>query len=89
MTKVGDVLEDVRWEIRRQHDLKAGGRFERTPDEMNVDEFLRVLVEEVGEIARAIHEDDIKNYAEEIFQVAAICVAHLTSPHLYNVVQDI
>lgn len=68
----------VREEIRRQRQLKDEGRFARTPDEMDKDEFLRVLVEEVGEVARAIHEGDGNNFLEEVIQIAAICESHLS-----------
>ena len=36
-----------------------------------------ILGEEVGEVARAILEDDRENLKEELVQVAAVCVAHL------------
>jgi NTP pyrophosphatase (non-canonical NTP hydrolase) len=38
---------------------------------------LAVLVEEVGEIAEAIQNRDMKNLEEELIQVAAVCVRWL------------
>ena len=40
---------------------------------------LTVLVEEVGEVGRAILECDIQNLQEELVQTAAVCVAWLES----------
>jgi NTP pyrophosphatase (non-canonical NTP hydrolase) len=34
-----------------------------------------VLLEEVGEVAHAVLENDIENLREELIQVAAVCVA--------------
>lgn len=40
---------------------------------------MSVLSEEVGEVARAILEKDLKNLEEELIQVAAVCVKWLQS----------
>lgn len=63
------VLADVKLEMERQDVLKAQGRFRyHTGDEqMSNAERLAVLVEEVGEVARAVLE------RERLVQVAAVC----------------
>lgn len=38
-----------------------------------------ILAEEFGEVARAVLEGDLENLAEELVQVAAVCVAWLES----------
>lgn len=78
MTYPGDtslVLSDVALERDRQEQLLAAMKFDWTCADLDVsdDEKLRVLVEEVGEVARAIHEKS--NLREELIQVAAVCVA--------------
>lgn len=37
--------------------------------------WLAILTEEVGEVARAINENDLANYEEECVQVAAVALA--------------
>jgi NTP pyrophosphatase (non-canonical NTP hydrolase) len=66
-------------ERRRQEALKAAGKFKHTcADEgMSDFEFVSVLTEELGEIARAINDGDPENLREEIIQLAACCVARL------------
>lgn len=70
----------------RQEELKASGKFRYTcaDAEMLNSERLTVLVEEVGEVARAVletgnlandkHQGDVK---KELVQVAAVCLAWL------------
>ncbi len=41
--------------------------------------WLSILTEEVGEVARAINEDDGAKYVEELIQVAAVAVAMIES----------
>ena len=67
------VIKEIKKE-RRQQDLKWGTIQERVDDE-----FLPVLMEEVGEVARAVNEfkyygpkDSVRS---ELVQVAAVCVA--------------
>lgn len=78
------VLEDVRRECRRQQELKEEGRFEYTcrDPEMTDTERLAVLVEEVGECARAVLESsklaNDKHGADlrkELIQVAAVATS--------------
>lgn len=39
------------------------------------DKWMTILMEEIGEVARAILEDDPNNYREELIQVAAVAFA--------------
>ncbi len=73
---VGSILD----ERHRQERLKAEGRFLHTPadPEMSDTAFLAVLVEEVGEVARAINDaEGVARLRDELIQVAAVCVARL------------
>lgn len=74
-----EIMRDIRLERDRQESLKRDGKFRFTcaDPEMTSGEFLSVLMEEVGEVARALNENDMKNLREEIVQVAAVCVARL------------
>lgn len=38
-----------------------------------------ILGEEYGEIGRAINENDVRNYRDELIQTAAVCVAMVES----------
>jgi NTP pyrophosphatase (non-canonical NTP hydrolase) len=69
------ALEDVCDERQRQEQLKKEGKFLYTcaDAEMTDGERLAVLVEEVGEVARAMN--DGKGLREELIQVAAVAVA--------------
>lgn len=67
-------------ERMRQEQLQAEGRFSHTPSdpEMSDTAFLAVLVEEVGEVARAINDaEGVARLRDELVQVAAVCVARL------------
>lgn len=79
MSKLEYVLQLIQKERIHQNALKAAGKFEYTPADKECPEGTRlaVLVEEVGEVARAICEDDERNKFEELVQVAAVCVAWL------------
>jgi NTP pyrophosphatase (non-canonical NTP hydrolase) len=70
-----DVLAEVGRERSRQEQLKAKGKFTYTcaDAEMTDGQRLAVLVEEVGEVARAMN--DGKGLREELIQVAAVAVA--------------
>ena len=69
---VYDILENVFDERKRQHS-KWG---QQDHDE---DRWMVILMEEVGEVARAVFEDDPANYREELVQVAAVAVAAIES----------
>lgn len=78
------VLSDVATERRRQFALQAAGRFRDTPSDRAMPDVSRLasLVEEVGEVARALqelhgavsdtHGADLR---KELLQVAALAVA--------------
>lgn len=74
-----DVLRQVQVERTYQKACKEMGKFDYTCDEpqMNDHEFVSILLEEVGEVAKALNDGDIKNFRYEILQVAAVCVARL------------
>ena len=83
------ALVDIANERHRQDQLKAEGRFTYTLNDygMSDGERLACIVEEVGEVARAVLEDchrdggllvnDVHsvNLRTELSQVAALCVA--------------
>lgn len=76
-TQTGTVLNDIYRERMRQESL-VGKKFEWTAASPTVggDAKLRILVEEVGEVARAIHEaEPTEDLYEELIQVAAIATA--------------
>ena len=62
------VLKDVLSE-RYKQDAKWG---QQDHDE---DRWMVILMEEVGEVARAIFDENPANYREELVQVAAVAVA--------------
>lgn len=71
---------DILRERMRQEQLRAEGRFAHTAadPEMSDTAFLAVLMEEVGEVARAINDaEGAKRLRDELVQVAAVCVARL------------
>lgn len=65
---VCDILGDVLHERESQH-TKWG---QQDHDE---DRWMVILMEEVGEVARAIFDENPDNYREELVQVAAVAVA--------------
>lgn len=67
------VLQQIRDERARQ-DAKWGRATERNLPKKT---WLTILMEEVGEVAEAILEEDDNNYPVELIQVAAVCVAAL------------
>lgn len=74
----GNAVAQVLGECVRQIKLKDEGRFTFTcaDPEMTHPERLAVLVEEVGEVARAILEGaDRSNLRTELIQAAAVCVS--------------
>ena len=66
-----EVLDRVRVE-RSGQDAVHGFPWERA---YSGDRWLRVLVEEVGEVARALEEGDDRALVLELVQVAAVAVA--------------
>lgn len=80
----GDVVSEIYKERVRQEDLKRAGRFKYTcaDSQLTAGEKLAILVEEVGEAARAISEDADNaqdkhgvNLRKELIQVAAVAAA--------------
>lgn len=69
------VINDILLERKRQEWLKAEGRFQYTPADPQLDdgERLAILVEEIGEIAKAIQYG--AGLRDELIQVAAVCAA--------------
>lgn len=75
--KTVKVLMLISDERGRQERLKAIGKFKHTmADPIEDDRKLKVLVEEVGEVARAMCDKESKGHLrEELIQVAAVCCA--------------
>lgn len=71
------VFERVAAERRRQSELKASGKFAYTAaDDVVGGLKLAILVEEVGEVAKALNEgDDLASLQAELVQVAAVATA--------------
>jgi NTP pyrophosphatase (non-canonical NTP hydrolase) len=72
--KIGKIFDEVLKERERQ--IKLWER-EFYVWDASLEHKNTVLVEEVGEVAHAILENDIDNLREELIQVAAVCVAWL------------
>ncbi|KKL86248.1 hypothetical protein LCGC14_1946600 [marine sediment metagenome] len=68
---------------RQRQDTKFGSQRKLTQQE-----WLTILVEEVGEVAESILEGDIPNYPVELIQVAAVCVAAIECWESNKVVRD-
>ncbi len=66
MIEMSDIFEDAEEEFYRI----TRGRDYESPEHL-----LSVLVEEVGEVARAINDNDKKQYREELIQVMAVAAA--------------
>jgi hypothetical protein len=71
------VLKDISAERERQEALREEGSLVYTAACPDCPDVLRLaaLVEEVGEVARALHDGDFENLREELVQVAAVAVA--------------
>lgn len=63
-----DVCQDIMTERMRQ--FKKWG-----VQDHDEDRWMVILMEEVGEVARAIFDENPDNYREELVQVAAVAVA--------------
>ena len=70
MTLQEAILADIAVE-RRAQDMKWGVQTHEP------EKWMTILMEEVGEVARAVLEKDPKNYYAELVQVAAVCVVAL------------
>lgn len=79
------IFSDIVEERERQEKLRLEGKFAYGPesDELTNSEKLAILMEEVGEVARAVCEDipgsaeNLANLREELVQVAALAVGWL------------
>jgi NTP pyrophosphatase (non-canonical NTP hydrolase) len=71
------AIAAIRVERMRQERLKAAGKFHHTAADVDLPCVLKlpILVEEVGEVARALC--DGTNLREELIQVAAVALAWL------------
>lgn len=49
-------------------------RQDRIHPDNDLGDYLSILMEEVGEVARAIQLNDIDNLKEELIQVSAVCM---------------
>jgi NTP pyrophosphatase (non-canonical NTP hydrolase) len=72
------VIEDIHTE-RANQDKKWGEYRTNTPRT-----WLTILMEEVGEVAKATLENDYEGYYKELIQVAAVAVAALEDVHRYE-----
>jgi NTP pyrophosphatase (non-canonical NTP hydrolase) len=69
-------LDAILYERERHEQAKRDGKFSKTcADDMTDRERLPVLMEEVGEVARAMLEGDGPNLREELAQVGAVALA--------------
>ena len=74
------ILLDVLTERDRQDRLRDQGKFGYTARDLMESHVwwpdgLAVLMEEVGEVAKALNDDDINGIRVELVQVAAVAVA--------------
>lgn len=70
------VLGSVVMEMARQLELKKAGRFRHLASEMSLPAMAVCLMEEVGEVARAIHDlEPLPHLYEELIQVAAVAMS--------------
>jgi len=75
--RVTKVEGQIRREILRQLDLQQSGKFKHIAYDRGCDDMMRLamLTEELGEVARAMQTEDLKNLKEELTQVAAIATS--------------
>ncbi len=70
MTIQEAIMSDIKTE-RRAQDMKWGVQTHEP------EKWMTILMEEVGEAAKAVLEHDAKNYYAEMVQIAAVCVVAL------------
>ena len=75
----GQIVDLVVAERARQEQLLADGVLPALCSQPDCPDVLRLaaLIEEVGEVGRAIHDGDPDNLREELVQVAAVAIAWL------------
>ncbi len=64
------IFDEIQ-EERNSQDAKFG----KQPRSLKPSLYLAVLMEELGEVARAVIEGDSQNYRHELIQLAAVAVA--------------
>jgi len=72
MTKQKTVYQMI--EAERAYQDAKWGQQDHTPVA-----WIPILLEEVGEVARAVNENDVAEYIDELIQVAAVAVAMVES----------
>jgi NTP pyrophosphatase (non-canonical NTP hydrolase) len=90
------LLERERQDAKWCRGYDEAGNLIWADDETSAEKKLTILMEEVGEVARAILERDPYNLREELVQVAAVAIAWLqadfnggTVLSLINGIQDV
>lgn len=78
MTGLQKFICDAIIEERRRQDEKFG----QMPRDRAPSVHLAILMEEVGEVAKAILEGDSDGYLEELVQVAAVAIAAIEDYHV-------
>ena len=78
-SKDRSYLVDRILEERRRQDSEYGIGIHHPPGR-----WLSAVMEEAGEIARALHDDDLNNLPIEIEQLAALCLAWLEDIERYG-----
>lgn len=69
------------YDERQRQDAKWGADRRLSDDHWN-----RILVEEVGEVSRALNDhDSAEHLEEELIQVASVCLAWIQSRHLQGI----
>lgn len=77
ITETAEVVSLVMLERARQEELVREGSLDYTAAAFDCPDVLRIaaLMEEVGEVARAVQDADFDNLKVELVQVAAVAVA--------------
>lgn len=80
MTRLADLQEQAALAVDAQlraADMRAAGRMPYLADDPDCPGVLRLaaLAEELGEVARAVHDDDHEGLALELTQLAGVALA--------------
>lgn len=75
--KYGQTVEDIYDSIRQERNLQDAKWGAASIRKRSSESGLRVLVEEVGEVAKAINERNVEECYSELVQVAAVAIAML------------
>jgi NTP pyrophosphatase (non-canonical NTP hydrolase) len=73
------VSDYLNWEIAKKLEHAMFHQKEKFGKEpiATPDDFVRILTEEVGEVCRALNQDNLKQAQHEALQCAAVCLAWL------------